>query len=163
MKFDTNIKKRSQNHPNVKLISQFDIWKIEAAERQKRQREETLKIARQKILDENSLKRKIADEACLRIQTLPIELQFYILHHLEIKQLQLLQLPESTLRAVLQAGEKDGTHAKELVKSTWSKRISDKDDKGSPPLPFWMFLIHIVERGGGHTPYLSFLLHRQDY
>ena len=144
MKFDTNIKKRSQNLPNVKLISQFDIWKIEAAERQKRQREETLKIARQKILDDNSLKRKIADEACLRIQTLPIELQFYILHHLEIKRLQLLQLSESTLRAVLQAGEKDGTHAKELVKSTWSKRIFDKDDKGSPPLPINQSIIYFI-------------------
>ena len=122
-------KSQIEINTNLKKRSQFDIWKSEAAERQRRQREEDLRIARQKILDEEEMKRKVGDEACWRIEMLPKELQIYILHQLEVKQLQLLQLPPSTLRAVLQAGEKDGAPAKELVKSTWNKRILDKDDK----------------------------------
>ena len=109
--------------------SQYVIWKEEAAEKQKIKREEIKKAARQKILDKKEITSKIADEACVRITNLPEELQIHILHHLEVKQLQLLQLPPFTLRAVLQVQERNDTHAKELIKSTWLPRLLDKDDK----------------------------------
>ena len=119
-----NLKKRVESKR-----SQYVIWKEEAAEKQKIKREEIKKAARQKILDKKEITSKIADEACVRITNLPEELQIHILHHLEVKQLQLLQLPPLTLRAVLQVQERNDTHAKELIKSTWLPRLLDKDDK----------------------------------
>ena len=124
-----SVKRPIAKSANLKKMSQFDIWKIEAAERQRREREETLRMARQKILHEKKMEKQIGDEALARLALLPKELQIYILHHLEVKQIQLLQFPPSTLRAVLQAGERTGTPPTELVKKTWIKRIMDKDDK----------------------------------
>ena len=64
---------------NKKKMSQFDIWRIEAAQRQRSQREERLRMARQKILDEKEMEIKVGEEACTRIKMLPNELQIYTL------------------------------------------------------------------------------------
>ena len=109
---------------NPKKRSQFVIWKMEAAEREKIQRE----TAKQKVFQEIETKRREADEACMRIKTLPNEIKCFILHFLDLKKLELLQMDISTLRSVLQAGGSKNT--KELVKSIWLPRIlKDKDAK----------------------------------
>ena len=110
----TNLKRKSEFKR-----SQYLIWKEEASEKQKVKREEIKKLAQQNVFDKKEITIKIADEACVRIMNLPQELQIHILHHLEVKQLQLLQLPPLTLRAVLQVQERNDSHAKELIKSTW--------------------------------------------
>ena len=61
---------------NPKKRSQFVIWKIEAVEREKIQRE----TAKQKALEEIEMKKREADEACLRIENLPTEIKCFILH-----------------------------------------------------------------------------------
>ena len=109
---------------NPKKRSQFVIWKMEAAEREKIQRE----TAKQKVFQEIETKRREADEACMRIKTLPNEIKCFILHFLDLKKLELLQMDLSTLKSVLQAGGSKNT--KELVKSIWLPRIvKDKDAK----------------------------------
>ena len=120
----TNLKRKAEFKKKPYLV-----WKREAAERQKIKREEVKRIVQQKILAKEEIKSKVADEACVRIMHLPEELKIHILHHLAVKQLELLHLPPITLRAVLQVQERDDRHAKELIKSTWLPRLLDKDDK----------------------------------
>ena len=63
----------------------------------------------------------IAEEAFTYIPDLPEELKIQILHHLSVTLIEKLELPISTLRAVLQAREPTGTQ--ELVKWSWMHRV----------------------------------------
>ena len=92
-----------QNGPNCWFLWNSDCWYKHPYEEKKKvlemKREVKRVVEEKKRAEEN----EIAEEAFTRIPHLPEELKMLILHHLSASLIEKLELPISTLRAVLQA------------------------------------------------------------
>ena len=92
-----------RNGPHCWFLWNSDCWYKHPFEEKKKilemRREVKRALEEKKKAEEN----EIADEAFTRIPNLPEELKMHILHHLSATLIEKLELPVSTLRAVLQA------------------------------------------------------------
>ena len=91
-----------ENGPNCWFLWNSDCWYKHPYEEKKKvlemKREARRAFEEKKRAEEN----EIAEEAFTRIPALPEELKMHILHHLSATIIEKLELPISTLRAVLQ-------------------------------------------------------------
>ena len=92
-----------KNGPNCWFLWNSDCWYKHPYEQRKKVLEMKREVKRALEEKRKAEENEIAEEAFTRIPDLPEELKMLILHHLSVSLIEKLELPISTLRAVLQA------------------------------------------------------------
>ena len=92
-----------KNGPNCWFLWNSDCWYKHPYEQRKKVLEMKREVKRAFEEKRRAEENEIAEEAFTRIPDLPEELKMHILHHLSVSLIEKLELPISTLRAVLQA------------------------------------------------------------
>ena len=92
-----------KNGPNCWFLWNSDCWYKHPYEQRKKVLEMKKEVKRALEEKRKAEENEIAEEAFTRIPDLPEELKMLILHHLSVSLIEKLELPISTLRAVLQA------------------------------------------------------------
>ena len=90
------------NGPNCWFLWNSDCWYKHPYEEKKKVLEMKREVRRAFEEKRRAEENAIAEEAFKRIPDLPEELKIHILHHLSVTLIEKLELPTSTLRAVLQ-------------------------------------------------------------